>query len=221
MIFTAMGTDFFPRLCAVNTDNLQIKKMVNQQAEIILLILGPILIFIVSSLPLVIRILFTPKFMPIVDLIQWAIPGVVFQALCWTLGLTILAKGNFKIYFVIEITFQLLILITNIFFYHFLKLEGIGIAFMVMNFFGLILLLPFVMFKYSFSYERPFIKIFLIQLIFILISVLAVWRAGFPLAYFSGIILFIGSTLYSYFELKKRFDLKTILRKIKNQGNKK
>src|SRR5690554_5504827 len=44
MVFTAMGTDYYPRLSLVASDNNQCKEHINQQSEIAVLILAPILI---------------------------------------------------------------------------------------------------------------------------------------------------------------------------------
>jgi len=44
LIFAAMGTDYYPRLSAVAHDNKLSKQTMNQQSEIALLILAPILI---------------------------------------------------------------------------------------------------------------------------------------------------------------------------------
>ncbi len=43
MIFTAMGTDYFPRLSEVASNNMESRVLINQQAEIAVLILAPIL----------------------------------------------------------------------------------------------------------------------------------------------------------------------------------
>ena len=43
MIFNAMGTDYYPRLSAVSNDSKQASEIINQQAEITILILAPLL----------------------------------------------------------------------------------------------------------------------------------------------------------------------------------
>ena len=217
MVFTAMGTDYFPRLSAVNDDNLQIKNLVNQQAEIAILILGPILILLLSALPFVIRILFTPKFMPIIGLIQWAIFGVLFKAASWSIAFIILAKGDSKIFFISEIIANIIILVTNILLYHFFELEGIGFAFLISYLLYLIMVFIIVRVRYSFSFGTSFIRLFLIQFAFATAALMVVWQIGFPEAYFSGAILLLASTLYSYCEAKKRIDIRAILQRIRGK----
>ena len=217
MVFTAMGTDYFPRLSAVNDNNLQIKKLVNQQAEIAILILGPILILLLSALPIVIRILLTPKFMPIIGLIQWALIGVFFKAASWSISFIILAKGDSKYFFISEIAANIIMLTSNVLLYHFFKLEGIGFAFLISYLLYLLLVFVIVHIKYSFSFSTSFIKLFLIQFALTVAASIVVWQIGFPKGYFSGAILFWASTLYSYYEAKKRIDINYILERIKGK----
>lgn len=217
MIFTAMGTDLFPRISAISNDNIEVKKLINQQSEIMILILAPILIFLISSLPLVIKILLTPKFLPIIEMMKWAILGVVFQAVSYPIGLAFAAKGFKKMYFFIVMSLHAITLIAYIILYHFLKLEGIGIAFLLVQFLFLFIILRLANYKFSFTYHNVFIKLFLVQLLLITIAFLIVWIYGFPIAYFTGVLITIFSIFYSYFELKKRIDFNVIIRKIKRK----
>ena len=47
LIFSALGTDFFPRLSSVAQDNKLCKQLINQQSEITILIMAPILIIFI------------------------------------------------------------------------------------------------------------------------------------------------------------------------------
>jgi O-antigen/teichoic acid export membrane protein len=217
MVFTAMSTDYFPRLSAVNDDNLQVKKLVNQQAELAILILGPILILLLSALPFVIRILLTPNFMPIIGLIQWALIGVLFKAASWSIAFIILAKGDSKIFFVSEITANIILLTSNILLYHFFNLDGIGFAFLISYLSYLIVVFVIVRIRYSFSFSTSFIKLFLIQFALTSAASILVWQIGFPKGYFSGAILLLASTFHSYYEAKKRIDIRAILQRIKGK----
>jgi len=217
MVFTAMGTDYFPRLSAVNNDNHQLKKLVNQQAEIAILILGPILIFLLSALPFVIRILLTPNFMPIIGLIQWALIGVLFKAASWSISFIILAKGDSIFFFISELAAHITILTSNVLLYHFFKLEGLGFAFLISYLVHLIVVFVIVRIKYNFSFSASFIKLFLIQFAFTSAASIVVWQIGFPKGFFSGAILLIASLLYSYYEANKRIDIKAILQRIKRK----
>jgi O-antigen/teichoic acid export membrane protein len=217
MIFTAMGTDLFPRISAISDDNLEVKKLINQQSEIMILILAPILIFSILALPLVINILLTTKFFPIIELLKWAIFGVVFQAVSYPIGLAFAAKGFKKMYFYIVMALHAFTLLAYVVLYHFLKLEGIGIAFLLVQFLFLFILLRLAKLKFLFKYENSFNKLFSIQLLLITTAFSIVFILGYPIAYNTGILITITSSIYSYIELNKRLDFNAIIKKIRRK----
>lgn len=217
MVFNAMSTDYFPRLSAVNHDNVEIKKLVNQQAEIAILILGPILILLLSALPLVIRILLTTKFLPITGLIQWALLGVFLKAASWTLGYILLAKGDIKNFLISEIFANIIMITSNIVLYHFFKLNGIGIAFFITYLFYFLVVLIIVSKKYNFSFGSHFVKLLLVHSGLYLAALIVVLINGFPIAYISGAVLLLASSAYSLLELRKRIDLNILLQKIRRK----
>ncbi len=217
MVFTAMGTDYFPRLSAINHDNSQLKKLVNEQAEIAILILGPLIVLLMAGLPLVIRILLTAKFLPIMGLVEWALIGILFKAVSWAIAFIILAKGDSKIFFVSELVSSTIVLITNIVLYHFYQLEGLGFAFLLSYILYLTLVFVIAKVRYGFSFSAPFIKLFLIHSFLTIGTFAVVWQSGFPKGYFLGAILFAASTLYSFYEVKKRIDLGALLNRLKRK----
>ena len=50
LVFTAMATDYYPRLSAIASDNDSFVRAINQQAEISLLLLAPIIIALIIAL---------------------------------------------------------------------------------------------------------------------------------------------------------------------------
>ena len=217
MVFNAMSTDYFPRLSAVNKDNAEIRKLVNQQAEIAILILGPILILLLSALPLVIRILLTTKFLPISGLIQYALLGVFLKAASWTLGYILLAKGDIKYFLLSEVVANVIMIISNIVLYHFFKLNGIGIAFLITYTLYFLLVLFIVHKKYDFSFTSEFVKLLIVHFGLYVAALLVAIFYGFPYAYISGAILLIVSAVFSFLEMRKRIDLNLVLDKIRRK----
>lgn len=134
MVFTAMATDYFPRLAAEKDSNSQITAIANQQSVVAILILGPILVGLLIFLPLIIRILYTPKFLSIEGMIQWSLLGIFFKGLSWALGFVIIAKGARRSFLMSESLANVIILITSILGYYIFGIKGLGIAFFVSYF---------------------------------------------------------------------------------------
>ena len=93
MIFNAMATDYFPRLSAINKDNNAIQKVVNEQAEIAILLITPIITLFLLFKELIIQILYTPSFLVITGLVTFGILGTLFKAVSFSLVTLLLPKG--------------------------------------------------------------------------------------------------------------------------------
>ncbi|HMO33815.1 MAG TPA: O-antigen translocase [Lacibacter sp.] len=217
MIFTAMGTDYFPRLSAVHSDNKVMNRLVNEQAEIALLILGPILILMLPTLPLIIRILLTKEFLPVKDLIQWALIGMLFKAIAWSVAFTMLAKGDRKMFFISELSSNLFTLGATLLCYHYLGLEGIGIAFLLSYTLYTVLVLFIARNKYQFRLQAPLLRIFLVQLACTTAAFLVAWKLEPVYNYTLTPLVFLLAGAYSLRELNQRIQLSTLFEKIKSK----
>jgi O-antigen/teichoic acid export membrane protein len=216
LVFTAMVTDYFPRLSKVSDDLKKIKDVLNQQAELALLILGPILIILLSTTPFVIHILYTKEFLPVVSYIQWVIFGVLFSAGAWCMGFIFMAKGDSKLYFWKELISSIVILVSNITGYYLGGLEGLGISYTIGNIIIFFFVSWLCFYKYKITLGFEFRKILSIELALCIIAFTLAYKLGFPYAYFTGGILFLIMLGYSLFELDKRLNIKQfVFRKIK------
>ena len=221
LIFTAMGTDYYPRLSAVAHSNELCKKTINQQAEIALLIMGPIIIVFLVFIQWVVIILYSNKFTSINEMLHWAALGMYFKAVCWSMGFILLAKGASKLFFWNELISNIYILGLNMLGYHFFGLTGLGISFLVGYLLYSIQIFILSKRKYEFSFSKTFINIFTIQFLLAIGSFITVRFLTSPFIYFIGISLIILSSWYSYRELDKRIGLQAILIDIKNRFSKK
>lgn len=155
MVIAAMGIDYFPRLAAVATDNVKVQEVVNRQTHIITLLATPILILVMISAPVIIRVLFTSAFEPVVDVVRWMAFGVFFRVLLFPLGYIFYAKDNKRLYFILEgivgnvITFTL-----SVVFFHFFGLTGLGMAVGVDCSLAVVIYLVICRRLYSIGYSR-------------------------------------------------------------------
>lgn len=78
IIFTAMATDYYPRLSGVINDKVKFISVVNQQGNVALLILGPILTAFIVFINIAIIILYSKEFLSINLMIQYSAIGFFF-----------------------------------------------------------------------------------------------------------------------------------------------
>ena len=214
LVFTAMGTDYYPRLAGVANDNKKAKQLINEQSEIAILILAPILLIFFVFINWVIILLYSSKFIPINDMVQWAALGMFFKASSWAMAFTFLAKGAAKYFFWNELLANIYVLGFNILGYKFGGLTGIGISYLVIYIVYFLQVYFIIKTKYNFSFNIGFKKIMATQLILGIACFFVVKLIETPLSYFVGSVLIILSIIYSIIELNKRIGLKNLVRKL-------
>lgn len=101
-VLGAMGTDFYPRLTAVQSDHGKVSRLVNEQTEIGILLALPGLLGTFALAPLVIQIFYSAEFLPAAQLLPWFVLGVFGQVITWPLGYILMAKGAKGVYAVTE-----------------------------------------------------------------------------------------------------------------------
>lgn len=212
MVFTAMGTDYYPRLAAVAHDNEMCKENINQQAEIALLLLAPILIAFLVFINWAIILLYSNQFVAVTGMVYWAALGMFFKAGSWSINFVFLAKGASKLYFWNELVGNTYTLLFNILGYHFYGLTGLGFSFLITFIVYLLQVYVIAKIKYRFSFKKSYIKLFVVQFILILISFIAVQILPQPYPYIVGVLLIFLSGWYSVKELDKRIAFKQIVR---------
>lgn len=217
MIFAAMSADYFPRLSAINKDNKLVEKEVNQQAIVSLILISPLVHLILLMAPLMIELLYTNKFLPAVDYVQWAVFGIIFQAGSQTMGMVLIAKNRPTVFIFTVLIFQSIFLLNNIILYDKYGIVGLGIAFalnMTIHFIGTQFLMKFL---YQVTFGKSFYKIFTVVLLLTLFSFLIVQIEEFWLRYSIGFIILGISALYSLKIFKKIMKIDSIFKLLSNK----
>lgn len=102
-ILNAMGADFYPRLTAVAQDNDACNRLVNEQAEVSLLLAVPGILCTLTFAPLVIKIFYSVKFLAAFEILRWQILGILLRVASWPMGFILLAQGKGKLFFWTEL----------------------------------------------------------------------------------------------------------------------
>ncbi|HEY5406528.1 MAG TPA: O-antigen translocase [Ginsengibacter sp.] len=211
MVFTAMGTDYYPRLSTVAHDNLKCKQEVNQQAEIAILILAPILTILLVFVQWGVVLLYSKEFVGVVDMIHWATFGIFFQALSWSLAYLLLAKSASKTFFWNDLVANIYMLGLNMAGYYYFGLVGLGISFLFAYFFYFIQMFIVCKKLYDFSLDKDTIRIFIIQFLIATACFICIRLLSVIFAYVTGTALIVLSCTYSWKELNKRILLKQMI----------
>jgi enterobacterial common antigen flippase len=102
-ILQAMSQDFYPRLTGVAQDDAAVNRMVNEQAELSLLLAGPGLVATVAVAPWLVQLLYSDQFVAAADVLRWQCLGVLLRVVSWPIGFVLLARGEGLTYAITEV----------------------------------------------------------------------------------------------------------------------
>ena len=213
LVFSAMGTDYYPRLSAVNKDNEKCKTIMNQQGEVGILILAPLILVCIVFVPLIVRILYSERFLGANDYIIWAASGMLFKMASWAISFIFIAKGESKLFMINETAVNIYGLGFQVLGYWLLGLKGIGIGY-ALTFLCYLLQVYLISHKrYGFSFSADFNKMFFLQLFLLSVCMdLTVTPNATWMKYTFGSVVLAVSLWFSLNGLEKRMGLLSTLK---------
>lgn len=216
LILRSMGSDFFPRLSAIATERRKIRKLVNEQTYMVLVIAPSLIVFMLLFSDLTLHVLYSEDFAYADKVLRWQILGTYFKVLSWPMAFIMLARNKGKIYLISEIVFFIVYLTSSYFLFPQYGLNAVGFGFCI----AYIVYLPMAIIISKqiagFSWNIDIVKKMLVNLVLILIAFyVSHIYSGDNIIIHGSIVLAVTLT-YAYFNLKKVFkleDLKNWFRK--------
>jgi len=216
MVFTAMSTDYFPRLSGVNSDSKKYNPLINQQSETAILLLSPLICGFLIFINWGVIILYSEQFLPITEMILYSVLGIYFKALSWPMGYLTLAKGDSKSFFWNELIANFYILVFNCIGYYIDGLRGLGISYVLGNIVLFVQIYFFVKWKYGFAYSKEVPSILLLQIpLGMSCFLLYYFTEGWIMYTLGSILIFISAGISLYRMNKTMNVLEFIKSKIK------
>jgi PST family polysaccharide transporter len=129
-LVTAMGQDYYPRLSAVANQPTALAKLINEQHRLVMLVAVPMILGTLALVPLLVPLVYSLKFRPTVEILEWQLIGDLFKFSSWTMSFAILARAGSSAYFVIESIGGAATLTTTWLAVRWLGLPGLGISFL-------------------------------------------------------------------------------------------
>ena len=202
LVFSAMETDFFPRLSAVNSQWQNCNDIINKQIEVSLLLISPMLVAAQFAIPFVIPILFTTKFMPVVDMVRILLLAIYLRAIKLPISYLPLAKGDSLSYLFLEAVYDILVVLLVIWGYSHWQLLGTGVAITISAVFDYFMIMGYSYLKFHY---RPTASVLGYSLLHLSLGVVAFLLATFTDGWqwwIGGLLIFIMTTvatLYTFY----------------------
>lgn len=139
-VLQAMGTDFYPRLTGVANDDEKCNRMVNEQAEISLLLALPGVLATIAFAPWVIRVFYAHSFAIAADILAWQMVGMLLRVMSWPMGFMVMAKGRGGLFILTEVAAFSVYLALAWLGLRWFGLPGLGIGFFGMYLFYVVMM---------------------------------------------------------------------------------
>lgn len=206
LVFTAMGTDYYPRLSGVANDANKRNVLVNQQGEIAMLILFPIILVFIVFIPFIIQILYSAQFLPIQEMIIWAGLGMFFKAGSWAIAFQFMAKGSSKLFFFNELATNLYLLFFNVLGYTYYGVTGLGYSFLLTYIIYFVQVYVITNWQYNFNFNKGFLIAISLAVITSILCIFVVLKTQDVFKYLIGCILIASAIIYSIRQINLKTD---------------
>lgn len=150
MVFSAMETDYFPRLSGISQLGTRLNETVNHQMEVSLLLVAPILVFFIMGLPILLPLLYSGKFLPVMGMMKATVIAMYFRALSLPMEYIALSRSDSRTYLVLELIYDVMAALFIILFYNRYGLTGTGYGLLLAVMANFFIVLVYTRFKYGF-----------------------------------------------------------------------
>jgi len=218
MVFSAMETDYFPRLSAVNHDIEATNMTVNRQMEVSLLILAPMLTGLIVMLPVLIPLLFSHEFMPVIAMAQVAVLAMFFKVLTLPVAYITLARGKSLLFLFLETVYFVAFVVFIVYGYERWGLLGTGVAITVAHVFDYLMINGVARWQYGYKTSSAVMKYsaihltigFLAYFTTITVDGYVYWVFGLGLSLVSIMfsLLILRQKTHLWESLKRKFSVK-------------
>ena len=196
MVFSAMEADYSPRLSAVQHDIEATNETVNRQMKVSLLLISPMLAALIIALPLLVPMLFSGKFLPVVGMAQVAALAMYMKVLTLPVAYITLARGYSLSYLFLESCYFVVFVVLIIVGYQYWGLFGTGLAITLAHVFEYVLVNGYAYKKYGYRssatvYGYAIVQVALGLLAYILTLVAdgyLYWSIGALIVILSGLL---------------------------------
>lgn len=213
IVFVAFEADYFPRLSAVQHNVAKQNQTVNQQIQVSVLLMAPLLIFVVLAMPVIVPLLFSYKFVAAVPMAICASFYMFFKALTLPVAYLALAKGDSRMYMVTELIYDVFIAIAIPLAFKQWGLVGAGWALSAGGLLDLLLIHIIYRFRYNYRFDMGTIKPYVQQFLLFVVAVFASLHEN-PWFRIVSLVAFVASALFSFRLLKRETK---VLSKIKRR----
>lgn len=214
IVFVAVESDYFPRLSAVKDNVPRMNYAINQQIDICVLFIAPLLLFMMLAMPFMIRILFTAEYLAVATMATLSAFYMFFRAIMLPIAYTSLAKGDTVVYLIMEIAYDVFSLALIAAGYYWGGITGTGAALSVASLLDVVMISVCYSRRYGFRFSPSTVKLSMVQGVLLLVGLCLCLQGCAWVKYGCGLLVLLASLCYSLNILRKKT---TVMVALKNK----
>lgn len=207
MVFSSMESDYFPRLSAVQKDIAATNDTVNKQVEVSLLLLAPMLVALLALLPVLIPMLFSREFLPVIGMAQVTVLAMYFKVLTMPVAYISLARSRSLVFLSLETSYYLALVVAVVVGFRYWGIYGTGVAIVVAHAFEFVLTMTVANIKYYYRSTGTIATYALAQMAFGVSAFVVSLASDGWIYWITEAALAIASTAYSLNILRQKTHL--------------
>lgn len=216
MVFTAMETDYYPRLSSMPSLGSGFNSIVNNQIEVSLNLVSPLLTVFILLVPMLLPALYSGKFMPVLPMLQVASLSMLARAMYLPIEYVSLSRGKSLVFLGIELSSYSVLIVSVILGYTLHGLFGAGVGIVIASMLEVIVVLIVCGIVFEYRMSASLMRMAIVHMV-LCVLVYAVTLSGNIWVYcLAGGILSVADFAYSLHIMRKHVDVsRRIMDKIK------
>ena len=197
MVFSSMEADYFPRLSGIRQLGGELNLTVNRQIEVSVLIISPMLVFFMVSLPIVLPFLFSRDFLPMQGMMRLTLLAMYFRAVNLPMEYIALSRGDSRSFLFLEAAYYVMFLLMVILGWQWGGLTGTGGALLACTVANFLMVLVYVRWKYRFWLSGDVLTNTMVQVLLGLVACFFTFSLTGVTYWLMGAVMTLASLLFS------------------------
>lgn len=207
MVFSAMESDYFPRLSAITSDTAARNIAINNQIEVLLLLISPMIVAFIVFMPVIVPLLLSSKFLPSIEMMQVMVLSLYGRALVLPMQYLPLSRGDSRSYLLLEAIYDVLLFSATALLYINFGLIGAGVAITLVGLIDVFVTIFFLRLRYSYVFSRNVMKYVVVQVPLGICALAISFLINGCMYWCFGVLLVACSILFSYMILRQKVKL--------------
>lgn len=207
MVFSAMETDYFPRLSGFHDLGADFNRTVNHQIEVSLLLVSPLLVFFMVALPVLLPLLYSGQFVPVLGMMKVTVLAMYLRAVTLPVEYIALARNDSRSYLFLEAAYDAVFCLLVISGYHTWGLLGTGVGITAAGLVNAVIVFVYTRRKYHYQLSAEVRRYSLLQMPLGLLAFSVTFFLDGWLYWSLGLLLAVMSLIVSVVILRSKTNL--------------